>query len=85
MLRHLFCEKCSSQFGKKYVFDHHLSLVHGEKIEVTNEPQISKETFQVHQRNQEDFLDPGSIKCFKCNACDSIFKSEESLKRNVEN
>ena len=33
-----FCEKCSLQFGKKYVYDLHLSLVHGEKIEVETEP-----------------------------------------------
>ena len=26
----LFCENCGLQFGKKYVFDLHLSLVHGE-------------------------------------------------------
>ena len=29
-----FCEKCNLQFGKKYVFDLHLSLVHGQKIKV---------------------------------------------------
>ena len=32
-----FCNKCSLQFDKKYVFDLHLFLVHGEKIEVKKE------------------------------------------------
>ena len=65
------------------MFDLHLSLVHGEKIEAKNEPQITEENFQVHQRNLEDFLDPGSDKCFKCDECHSIFKSEGNLKRHV--
>ena len=72
MLLDLFCEKCTLQFDTLHVFDLHLSLVHGEKIEVKNEPQISKESFQVHQINQEDVLDPVKAKCFKCDAHDSI-------------
>ena len=32
-----FCNKCSLQFDKKYVFDLLLFLVHGEKIEVKKE------------------------------------------------
>ena len=78
-----YCEKCSLHFGKKIVFDLHLSLVHGEKIGVKNEPQISKETFQVHQRNQEDFSDRVSDICFKCDVCDSIFKTKQNLERHV--
>ena len=31
--RDLFCEQCLLQFGKKYVFDLHLSLVHGKKVD----------------------------------------------------
>ena len=47
-MKDLFCEKCTLQFGKKYVFDLHLSLVHGEKIEVKvvkNEPIACDENF----------------------------------------
>ena len=36
-VNNLFCENCGLQFGKKYVFDLHLSLVHGENIELQNE------------------------------------------------
>ena len=33
----LFCTQCSLQFGKKYVFDLHLSLVHGKVLEIKKE------------------------------------------------
>ena len=36
-MNNLFCEKCTLQFDKEYVFDLHLSLVHGEKIGVKKE------------------------------------------------
>ena len=55
MLRHLFCEKCSLQFGKKYVFDLHLSLVHGEKIEVKSEPLIFEENLKGIQISEKNF------------------------------
>ena len=55
MLRHLFCEKCSIQFGKKYVFDLHLSLVHGEKIEIKSEPLGFVENLQGIQISEKEF------------------------------
>ena len=55
MLRHLFCEKCSLQFGKKYVFDLHLSLVHGEKIEVKSEPLIVEENLNGFQISEKEW------------------------------
>ena len=51
----LFCTKCSLQFDKKYVYDLHLSLVHGEKIEVKSEPKICEENFQEPQTNEQYF------------------------------
>ena len=33
----LFCILCKLQFGKKLVFDLHLSLVHGKKVEIKTE------------------------------------------------
>ena len=47
-----FCKKCTLQFGKKYVFDLHLSLVHGEKMEVKIEPKICEENFQDPQTSE---------------------------------
>ena len=39
----MFCNKCVLQFDKKYVFDLHLKLVHGEKIETKSESFIEPE------------------------------------------
>ena len=50
-----FCKKCTLQFGKKYVFDLHLSLVHGEKMEVKIEPIICEENFLNPQTSEQDF------------------------------
>ena len=46
MNKDFFCENCKLQFGKKYVFDLHLSLVHGQKIEVKPEPNDFEENIQ---------------------------------------
>ena len=51
----MYCEKCSLQFDKKYVFDLHLSLVHGENIEVKNEQLICDGNSEEPQIN--DVLD----------------------------
>ena len=38
LMRDLYCFECSLQFDKKYVFDIHLSFVHGEELEIKQEP-----------------------------------------------
>ena len=43
------CKICFLQFDKQYVFDLHLSLVHGEKIEVKIESPISEENLLESQ------------------------------------
>jgi hypothetical protein len=43
------------QFDKKYVFDLHLLLVHGEKIEVKKETLICEEKLQEPQMNEKEF------------------------------
>ena len=76
----LFCNKCTLQFGKKYVFDLHLSLVHGEKIEVKmvkNEPIVCDENFLVSKTKH--VVD----KHLKCQICDSSFKSRRSLRSHI--
>ena len=37
-LPHSYCSRCSLQFGKKKIFDMHVSLVHKEKVETKEEP-----------------------------------------------
>ena len=65
-----FCENCKLQFGKKYVFDLHLSLVHGKQmieikpepidcVENTQEPEIFKKgSSKVHGQNSEVKCEP---------------------------
>ena len=56
----MFCNKCTLQFDKKYVFDLHLFLVHGEKMpEVKVEPLISEDNFQELQASEPVFPDNG--------------------------
>ena len=50
-----FCENCKLQFGKKYVFDLHLSLVHGKQmIEVKLEPIDCEENVQEPEIFEKD-------------------------------
>ena len=82
MLTDWFCKKCALQFDKKYVFDLHLSLVHGKKIEVKKEPMICEENLQEHQVSK-DLSDHEVDNCLKCNICDSSFKSKQNLKKHT--
>ena len=38
LMRDLYCFECSLQFDTKYVFDVHLSIVHGKKLDIKEEP-----------------------------------------------
>ena len=38
VLRNMFCTECSLQFNKTIVFDIHLSLVHGKRTIIKQEP-----------------------------------------------
>ena len=38
VLRNMFCTECSLQFDKKIVFDLHLSLLHGKRTIIKQEP-----------------------------------------------
>ena len=83
MSRDFFCERCSLQFGKKYVFDLHLSLVHGEKIEVKVELPLCEENLQDSQIIEKQFscqsLDKRE-KPFNCNVCNASFARNGNLK-----
>ena len=37
-MRDLYCYECYLQFDIKHVFDVHLSVVHGEKLDIKQEP-----------------------------------------------
>ena len=65
-----FCTQCSLQFGKKYVFDVHLSFVHGKKdVTITNEG--SKISFGESQKDGDsNTKNIENRKSFKCEICD---------------
>ena len=72
--KYWFCENCKLQFGKKYVFDLHLSLVHGKQMigvkpepidgkENVQEPEIfEKDSSMVHGQNIEVKCEPFTCK-----------------------
>ena len=84
MQRDFFCNKCTLQFGKKYVFDLHLSLVHGEnKIEVKVESPLCEENLQESQISETEFLYQTVTKTkkpFNCNLCYVSFARNRDLK-----
>ena len=84
MSRDFFCERCSLQFGKKYVFDLHLSLVHGEKIEVKVESPISEENLQESQNGAKVVSHHVVKKQLKCDLCKSVFKTKKTLKMHMQ-
>ena len=83
MSRDFFCERCSLQFDKAYVFDLHLSLVHGEKkIEVKVESPICEENLQESQISETEFSYQTVIKNkkpFKCNVCYASFAQDRGF------
>ena len=53
--RDLFCKQCLLQFGKKYVFDLHLSLVHGKKmVQIKTEANSNFSESQVDEDKSKD-------------------------------
>ena len=79
IIKDFFCEECALQFGKKLVFDLHLSLVHGKKTNIKTEQNIidsqeSDELFPSHKNN----------KYTRCETCNSCFSSNFSLKKHYE-
>ena len=79
-----FCTQCSLQFGKKYVFDVHLSLVHGKKdVTITNEG--SKISFGESQKDGDsNTKNIENRKSFRCEICDYRCSKNSIMKKHVE-
>ena len=87
ILRDLYCEKCSLQFNKRYVYDLHLSLVHGQEIKVKKEPTACQENFEDLQQSEKqssEHITNEVDKSLQCDKCNSFFKSKSHLKRHIE-
>ena len=73
----LFCNRCTLQFDKKYVFDLHLSLVHGEKIEVNKETvMIYEDKIQQPKIREKEVSNHNVEEHPKCDVCNSVFKTK---------
>ena len=72
IVKDFYCELCSLQFDKKYVFDLHMSLVHGKKIEIKNEP--------VTLENEMDLEKIIEKQSFQCEICQASYQTKQGLK-----
>ena len=96
MSKNLFCEICSLQFGKKIVYDIHMSFVHkkeesksrkiGALIKETNEDlgqHINSEISENYKKlnSLNKELTEGSINCF---ICGKKFSTKYGLKDHIE-
>ena len=79
----MFCKKCTLQFDKKYVFDLHLFLVHGEEMaEVKFEPIANEENLQELQMNEQVFSDNVVDTGLKYMICGCLFKTKTQLEKS---
>ena len=74
MLRDMFCMECSLQFNKKIVYDLHLSLVHGKKTGIKQEPNNSEVTSE-----DDKVFNENADKAFVSKICDSELTYQDDL------
>ena len=77
----LFCIQCNLQFGKKIVFDQHLSLVHNKKVEIKTK---TKSNFSETELDEDVSKDNDGNNSYKCEICQAYFKLKGSLKKHVD-
>ena len=77
----LFCIQCKLQFGKKIIFDLHLSLVHDKKVEIKTEATSNLTEPELDKDISKDRDGNGSYKCEICRTC---FKLKGNLKKHVD-
>ena len=71
----LYCELCSLQLEKKYVFDTHMKIVHGKNIMVkVEEPCIDQNKPRSNEKKSELNRDGTP---FQCKVCVTEFKSKK--------
>ena len=74
VLRNMFCTECSLQFNKKIVYDLHLSLVHGKKTSIKQEPNNSEVTSE-----DNEFFNENVDEAFVCKIGDPELAYQEDL------
>ena len=79
----LFCILCKLQFGKKLVFDLHLSLVHGKKVEIKTE---AKSNLSESELNEDTTTKKGhgENNSYECEICKKKIKIKGNLNKHVD-
>ena len=84
-MKEFFCEECALQFGKKLVFDLHLSLVHGKVLEIKKETKKFEENF-IEAKKDEEKVQIVPLyerkKLFICELCDYSTSIKYHLNRH---
>ena len=80
ILRSMFCTECSLQFNKKIVYNLHLSVVHGNKMKIKQEPNNCEITSEVTETLPEI---PIKDKAFGCKICGFEFTDQDDLDGHV--
>ena len=93
-VRDFYCSRCSLQFDNKPIFDMHLSIVHGERIEIKEEEVICKNEpnldfkkdllGEICDSDQQIVSKNASSKLFKCEICGNNFLQKSKMKQHVE-
>ena len=81
MSNNLYCEMCSIQFGKKIVYDTHMSFVHKKEQSELMKALIKKETEGQDIDCSNKKYKEGLI---SCSICQVSFSIKSSLKRHIE-
>ena len=98
-LNNWFCKICSYQFGKKLVYDIHMSFVHKIEIPQSNSEKLAEIKKKgnnllenaIASESGEKFVEQNNInigkedsKLFKCSICNFFTSQKSSLQQHIE-
>ena len=94
-IRDFYCSRCSLQFDNKSIIDMHLSIVHGERIEIKEEEVICNENesnldfkkkllCEIRDSDQHIVSQNAASKLFKCEICGNNFLQKSKMKQHIE-
>ena len=97
--KNLYCIKCSLKFNEKYAFELHLSLKHGQKIQVKTKPESytdhveSEKSYNFETGNSKNEAktrfnsqsesNSNAMKSYECIVCSNCFSNKVLLRRHI--
>ena len=93
--KQMFCELCSLQFDKKYVYDVHMSSVHNKTMcpqSKIDETAVKKKNGDMVQETNFDLIKNSIMrsnmnegkKPHQCSICDYSFANKQNLKKHID-